>query len=42
VVRGNSLNTVMLDGQERVYMPVMLDEHVVVLSLLSKIKSSNQ
>ena len=40
VIRGNSLNTVMLEGQERVCVPVMLDEHVAVLSLLSKRKSS--
>lgn len=36
VVRGNSLNTVTLEGQERVCVPVMLDEHVATLSLLSK------
>jgi chemotaxis protein CheX len=36
VIRGNRLDTVMLEGQERVCVPVMLDEHVAVLSLLSK------
>jgi chemotaxis protein CheX len=36
VICGNRLDTMMLEGQERVYIPVMLDEHVAVLSLLSK------
>jgi chemotaxis protein CheX len=42
VICGNRLDTVMLDGQERVCVPVMLDEHVALLSLLSKRKSSRQ
>jgi chemotaxis protein CheX len=42
VIRGNGLDTVMLDGQDRVCLPVMLDEHVAVLSLLSKRKRPGQ
>jgi len=42
VIRGNNLDAVILEGQERVCVPVMLDEHVAVLSLLSKRKSPGQ
>jgi chemotaxis protein CheX len=42
VIRGTRLDNVMLEGQERVCVPVMLDEHVAVLSLLSRKRSSGQ
>jgi chemotaxis protein CheX len=40
VVRGTRLDTVLIGGEERISLPVLLDEHVVLLSLLSKRKSS--
>jgi chemotaxis protein CheX len=42
VVQGLALNTVPIGKEDRVSMPVMLDEHVVQLSLLSRRHASCQ
>ena len=40
VVSGNHLDTVILEGQDRICVPAFLDEHIMMLSLLSKRKNS--
>jgi chemotaxis protein CheX len=42
VVRGRSIDTVLIGGEERISLPVLLDENVVLLSLLSKRRSCDQ